>query len=49
MELTRKMIAWTEKILHGFRPRCKSQSDFRKRVLRINEYLCKRYNRLENQ
>lgn len=46
MELTRRMIAFTEIILWSLRhPHGRAQSDFKKRVLRINEYLCKRYNR----
>lgn len=43
MELTRKMIAWTEFLL--FSSLYPARTAERRRLLRINEYLCKRYNR----
>ena len=42
-ELTRKMIAWTEFLL--FSSIYPVRTAERRRVLRINEYLCRRYNR----
>lgn len=42
-ELTRKMIAWTEFLL--FSSCYPVRTAERRRVLRINEYLCRRYNR----